>query len=306
MTRLLGDVGPSELRRALKHQQLYLDLGPFRTRLGMVEPNAITFFQKQYANCPVVVGGEHVADHTLRLRAPNRVRRYLKPQIMPDPGFAFPTVPLPARLSPLTLEMGLNLCVALQCFRFLIFHAGVVAKGDNAIVITARSGGGKSTLTAALMEQGYRLLSDEFAILNLESARLQPYPRPVSLKNESIDVVKALTDEGAVSATLTGTPKGKIAYRRARHNDLEAMQTTARPRLVVIPKFQTGALPTTKPLDTADAAMQLIASSPNYQVIGEQGFQTLMTMLDGIQAFEMTYGSTEDSLRLIAELEAAL
>ena len=301
-TEKLGAFGAGEITDALKAGQLALYLGPFVTSLKIAHKGAIAFFQDMYRDCPVSLGGDVLADYSLALKAPNRFRRYVRKQIVPDPGFYFPSVPLPAHMAPLALEMGLNLCVALQCFRHLIFHAGVVEKDGAGVMIAAASGGGKSTLTAALMQEGARLLSDEFAILDMAAGALKAYPRPVSLKNTSIDVVSDFAGAGAVGGRLTGTPKGAVAYRRARDSDIAAMDRDSVPKLILFPKFTAEAAPKAVRLEPADAAMQLIASSPNYHVIGRKAFDALMTMMDGMAAYELEYGSTEDSLGLVDDL----
>lgn len=292
----------TDVIRALASGALTLDLGPFLTRMKLSDTRSVSFFLDMYAACPVIVDETVLSDFSLCLRPPNPFRKFFRRQIVPDPGFQFPAAPLPVRMAPLALEMGLNLSVALQCFRYAIFHAGVVAYGEDALMISAKSGGGKSTLTAALMEEGWRLLSDEFAILDLDTSSLKAYPRPVSLKNASIDVVKSFAGRDQVSATLHDTPKGSIAYRRPRPSDIEAMDRAAKPRLILFPTFVEGGVAESREIDLADAAMQLIASSPNYQVIGEAAFTGLMTMLEGMKAYEIEYGSTEDSLALVREL----
>lgn len=298
----LSTLRKPDVVRALNRGTLVLDLGPFLTRIKLSDARSIDFFLDMYAACPVMVGEDVLSDFSLSLRPPNLFRNFFRRQIVPDPGFQFPAVPLPVHMSPLALEMGLNLSVALQCFRYAIFHAGVVAQGDDALIIAAKSGGGKSTLTAAMMEEGWRLLSDEFAILDMDAALLKAYPRPVSLKNTSIEVVRGFAGADQVSDVLHDTPKGSIAYRRPRQGDIEAMGKSAKPRLILFPTFVEGGAAESREIDLAGAAMQLIASSPNYQVIGEKAFTGLMAVLDGMKAYEIEYGTTEDSLALVRDL----
>ena len=151
-------------------------------------------------------------------------------------------------MAALAFEMGLNLSVALKCCRFVTIHAGVVANEQGGIIMSAESGGGKSTLTAALMCEGYRLFSDEFALVSLTSGDLNPYPRPISLKQESIPIVRELAGGDRVSAPLTGTPKGNISYCRVNKQDIEAEKHTAKARLVLFPRFALGANPQARKL----------------------------------------------------------
>ncbi|WP_417451695.1 HprK-related kinase A [Kordiimonas sp.] len=298
----LATVGMAQARQALARGRLNLHLGPFVTALQSRGAVLFDYFQDMYRDCPVTIGSDALVDYSLRVGAPNVVRRYFRPQVVPDPGFHFPAMPLPSHMAPLALEMGMNLSAALQCFRFVIFHAGVVAKGDEAVLVAAHSGGGKSTLTAALMENGYRLLSDEFAVLRRSEPKLQPYPRPVSLKNASIDVVRELAGPGEISMRMDGTPKGAVAYRRARASDIEAMNKTATPRLLVFPRYVERSPAEVKKIEAGDAAMRLVAGSPNYQVTGRAGFESTMAMMDRLTSYEITYGNTEDSVRLVNEL----
>lgn len=304
MTVALGTLSRGEAVRALKSGEMRLHLGPFVTALKTNNRSVVDYFLDIYSDCPVSIGGGELADYYLNVGAPNLLRRFIRRQVLPDPGFHFPTLPLPDHMGPLALEMGMNLSAALQCFRFIMFHAGVVAKGGNAVMIAAHSGGGKSTLTAAMMEAGYRLLSDEFAVLRRDRNALMPYPRPVSLKNASVDVVRQMAGQDAMSTVLEGTPKGTIAYRRARASDIELMHEEAVPKLLIFPKYVEGEKPERRAVEPADAAMRLIAGSPNYQVVAGAAFDSTMTMMHGLKCYEISYGNTADSVALVEELFA--
>lgn len=62
---------------------------------------------------------------------------------------------------------------------FSIIHAGVVAKGDSALVISGPSGSGKSTMIAALMESGFHFLSDDFCPIHEGTRQVHPFPRTI-------------------------------------------------------------------------------------------------------------------------------
>lgn len=81
-----------------------------------------------------------------------------------------------------TLESNLRLYVAEMTRRRVFVHAGVVGVGKQAIIIPARSMGGKSTLTAAFIRAGATYYSDEYAVLD-SRGRVHPYPKPISIRN---------------------------------------------------------------------------------------------------------------------------
>jgi len=69
--------------------------------------------------------------------------------------------------------------------RYVIVHAGVVAWGGRAIVIPGRSFSGKSTLTAALLNEGARYFSDEYALVDDEGF-VHPFRRPLHLRQPTV------------------------------------------------------------------------------------------------------------------------
>lgn len=290
-------------RQALERGSLTLSLGPFSHLLS----GWSSFLQEYLADVYQDYRFHHtppdVTEIILNLGAPNVFRRYVRRQVVPDPGFEVPAVPLPLSMAPLAFEMGLNLSVALKCCRFVTVHAGVVADKDGAIVMSASSGAGKSTLTAALMQEGYRLFSDEFALIDLDDAQIHPYPRPISLKQQSIDVVKDLVGAERLSPVISGTPKGDIAYCRPSRNDLEADQRKIPVKLLLFPNFEQGARPLARQLNPAEAIMRLIPASTNYSLLGEPAYRAVVALARQARAYEITYGTTQQSLNLIADLK---
>jgi HprK-related kinase A len=198
--------------------------------------------------------------------------------------------------------MGMNLAVALKCCRYVNLHAAVVANDKGGILINAQSGGGKSTLAAALMEEGFRLMSDEFGLLDFDGCQLHGYPRPVSLKDRSINIVTELAGHDWMSERFTDTPKGDIAYRRVRPSDLEAALNPVEAKLIIFPVFGNGAPGVIKRLEPSEVLMRLIPASTNYHLLGERAFVALTNMVKSCQAFEIQYGSTSTSLEIMKDL----
>ena len=68
--------------------------------------------------------------------------------------------------------LGPVLAVLLRQRGFLVLHASAVMADGQALLFVGGSGWGKSTLAAALCEQGYRLLADDVTAINLNT----PHP----------------------------------------------------------------------------------------------------------------------------------
>lgn len=302
MTSAVAQLPRASLRRALRQGSFTLPLGPFSHLISGASGALLDFLEDTYRDYPVLLAPDDVTDILLNLKAPNLLRRYIRPQISPDPGFEVPAVPLPRRMAALAFEMGMNLSVALKCCRFVTVHAGVVADAEGAILMSAASGAGKSTLTAAMLQQGYRLFSDEFALIRLGEPKLYAYPRPISLKRETIPIVREMMGADWLSPTLSGTPKGDIAYCRARPSDIAMAGVPADAKLILFPGYEQGAAPLARKLEPAEAFMRLIAGSTNYSLLGEPAFEALSALVERAPAYELRYGSTAQSLQLVSDL----
>jgi hypothetical protein len=70
------------------------------------------------------------------------------------------------------------------------FHAAMVADGDHGIMLCAPRESGKSTLAAYLIARGFGLLTDEPALLHLDTCSVSSLCLPVSLKEGSWTVLQ--------------------------------------------------------------------------------------------------------------------
>jgi hypothetical protein len=201
------------------------------------------------------------------------------------------------------LEWGLNWCVSAHCHQYLVIHAAVIARGGLAVVLPAPSGSGKSTLCAGLVYGGgWRLLSDELALVDPASGEVTPLARPVSLKNASIDVIRRFAPQAALSPVVHDTQKGSVAHLQAPADSVRRAAEPARPRWVVLPRYEAGAKAVLAPLPRGQAFMQLADSAFNYDLHGAEGFRVLADLVEGCGCYEFTYADLEDAVRIFDAL----
>ncbi len=234
------DLSEQDIRQRLTSDGLYFRLGGFTTRMRSCYPGMIHDFQRLYGPCEADTGDTEITDFNLNLFAPSRLRQMFRRQVMADVEGPGPFIPLPADLSLLMMETALNWCVASRIRNMLILHSAVVEKGGKAVILPGESGSGKSTLAAALVSRGWRLLSDEFALIRLSDGLVMPYPRPISLKNESIPRMRELFPDGTFVGPFEGTPKGTISYLAPPRSAIENDQTPASARRGRLPDLQGG------------------------------------------------------------------
>lgn len=215
---------------------------------------------------------------------------------------------LPASMYLPMMEWGLNWTIAHRLHAWLVLHAGVVARRDRALLMPAFSGVGKSTLTAALMCHGYRLLSDEFCALDPATGRVMPLLRPVCLKNDSIDRIAERWPERPIGPRTEGTHKGTVAHLAPTPVSVAARKRSARPRFVVFPRYRPGEPTTLEPVAAPSAFVKLSGNAFNYSLLGEAGFVALTDLLARCRIYELRYSGFDEAFEridaLFAEAEA--
>ncbi|MEO5734967.1 MAG: HprK-related kinase A, partial [Rubrivivax sp.] len=178
-------------------------------------------------------------------------------------------------------------------------------RGGRVLILPAPPGSGKSTLCAGLAVRGWRLLSDELAMVSPSDGLVTPLARPISLKNASIDVIRAFAPEAILNEPTRDTFKGTVSHMQPHPAHVARAAERAQPRWVVFPKYVAGAAPQLTPRGKADSLLELGRNSFNYSVLGLAGFETLARMVDTCDCFDFSYSRLDDAARVFDELAQA-
>jgi HprK-related kinase A len=276
-----------------------LQVGPVAFRIGSQWRGPVAALRRLYADYPEPLG---LCDFTVRLEAQRPWRRWLRPSVAIGGDYVLPdAAPLPLAQGLLAAEMGMNLQMALGQKTYLLLHAASVEKDGRALLMTGHSGAGKSTLGALLGERGWRFMGDEFALLGLDDGLLYPFPRAVSLKNESLALFADM-DPGRLGPVLSGTPKGTIRHLRPNADAVARMDEAARPVLILFPRFGSDLEPAVRDVGAAEAFMRLTQASTNYVALGERGFDSLARLVGGVPSKAIDYADTAQAEALVDAL----
>ncbi|WP_299084329.1 HprK-related kinase A [uncultured Paraglaciecola sp.] len=233
-------------------------------------------------------------DFCISLKYSSILRSIIKPQVSFYCDQHSPFKPLNATQAYALLEWGLNWCIAAHDYTRLIVHAAVLVKNNKAIIFPARPGSGKSTLTAYLALSGWRLYSDEMAIIELESGLVNPLYRPVCLKNDSIDLVKTWFPKSQMTTVCKDTQKGDVAHLKGSSWRNFSEYVPVEIVGVVFPKYNKHKELTIYQLDQLDAFKTLSENAFNYGVIGYQGFKAVDRVIKKAALFEIEYNDLSD------------
>jgi HprK-related kinase A len=302
---IVEDLAPPELDRCLRQGGLRLRTGPvvtnIRSPLSAVR-RGIALHYSQHAVEP----DSGFVDFHISVKRPRSVRRWVGKQVVFDFDGSQPFAPLPGGQGFALLEWGLNWCVSSQCHQYLIVHAAVLERGGRALILPAASGSGKSTLCAGLVfGGGWRLLSDELALIDPANGHVVPLPRPLSLKNESIDVLHGFAPAALFGDVVHETSKGRVAHVQPPADGVLRASQIALPAWVVLPRFVAGAPAQLRPLSRARGFMALVDNAFNYNVHGRAGFAAFGDVIDRSACHEFSYSSLAEAVAVFDELARA-
>lgn len=292
----LLQLSPSELRQRLAGQGVWLRTGPFSLRVQSRIPSVAKGLVDLYGQFETRDSHQAFADFHVELNSPTALRRWFRPQVDFSFDGSLPFKPLPLDQAYPMLEWGLNWCVSMHAHQYLIIHAAVVEKNGLAAILPAPPGSGKSTLTAGLVLSGWRLLSDELTLIDRQTGLIQPLPRPVSLKNQSIDVIRQFSPDAFINRASHDTAKGTVAHMRPPKESVRRQHEPAQPGWVIFPKWTANADTLLTPRSRAQTFMFLAENAFNYSHLGADGFRVGTALIERADCYDFQYSQLQEAV----------
>ena len=298
---LLRELSRNEVAARLKGDGVRVRMGPFVLKLGTTLPELIDPIHLLYHHYRVEPADAfadfdiHVGPRTLRQRL---LGKHVEFRLENMKKFD----PFERRIALPMLEWIVNWCVFTRPHQYLILHSAVVERHGHAVILPGQPGAGKSTLCAALNLRGWRLLSDEVAMMRAPDIQLIPVPRPIGLKEGSIDVIRRFEPTAVLGPSTPGTRKGTVAHIQVDAMSLQRASETAAPRLIVFPSWRKDAPVELKPYSKARALYRIASDAFNFSILGSTGFETLASLVDACDCHTLTYGHLDEAIATLNQL----
>ncbi|MDP2370730.1 HprK-related kinase A [Rhodoferax sp.] len=291
----LSELAEADLRARLRGVGLRLSCGPFNFRILSPVDAIADGLRLLYADYRLPTDAAFI-DFTVTIERSTGIRRFWHPQVKFAYDGTYPFVPMQADHAFPLLEWAMNWCISSHADHYLMLHAAVLERDGFAVVMPAPPGSGKSTLCAGLASRGWRLLSDELALHSLTDGLLTPLARPISLKNESLDVIRAFYPGVVLNQVTHHTSKGSVSHMLVPSEHLARVGERARPRWVVFPKYVPRASAQLSSRSKAQSLLALGANSFNYSVLGLTGFEALSALVSNCDCYDFQYSQLEQAV----------
>ena len=297
----IGALSRDAVRQALAGPGLRFCTGPFVFNLRSPLKHVADFIGQTYRDHRLAPDDAFVDFHA-RVRPVRGLRSMIRAQAVFDLDGMEPFHPLALQQAVALTEWGMNWCIYSHAHYYLIIHGAVLERDGRAVLLPAPSGSGKSTLCAALMLSGWRLLSDELIIIDPQSGHIRPVCRPVSLKNESVNVIARFSPDAEITEPIPDTSKGTVAHLKPSSESCARDREVVLPRWVVFPRYQAGSSLQVSPVSRANMFMALVENAFNYHVLGRAGFELLARVADGLEGLNAQYDDLSSVISRINEL----
>jgi HprK-related kinase A len=280
-----------------------VSLGPFLVRVRSDLTGVRDYLNRLYSDFPFAVGAGGHFD--IALVASGGVRRWIRPQANLIVNGERPFLPLPGNLAGAGFEWSLNWCVGNQAHRWVAVHAAVLERNGRAMILSGASGAGKSTLCAALALKGWRLFSDEFALIDPDTGLLTPLPRPIALKNASIEIIRHRSADAVFSPEDVDIEGARFVHMRPPPESVRRAREGAAPAWVIVPRWVAGRTTTLEPLPKARALLRLTDQSFNYNYLGARGFECVAELVRRSECYTLEYSDLDDVLTRLESVTAS-
>lgn len=294
----------NDLRLAIrKPKGLSLAIGPFVIRIQSSINTVSDGIATLYSDFSIHEFDKEFADFHISMKPQCGLRRWFYPQVHFYLDGKRPFKPLPFNHSYAFFEWGLNWCITMNAHQFMIMHAAVVEKGGFALMLPGAPGAGKSTLCAGLISRGWRLLSDELTMFPVSDvSQVVPVPRPVGLKNESINVIRRFSPDAIFGPVSHDTSKGTVVHLRPSQDSVQRSNEPAEPKFVVFPRYKSGSESQLIPRPKSSSFIEMARQSFNYNVLGETGFDCLTDVITRCDCYDFEYSDLNDAVQIMNKL----
>lgn len=290
----VGSLTAQAFEKTLRGDGLPVRMGPFDALIRVRARGICAPLYSLYVDYPLL-DRDRVFSFHADLEERWDLRRWSRKVRFSVDGLA-PHEDMPAEHALPVLEWGINLVVAMRFQALLMLHSAVVERNGQAVLMPAAPGHGKSTLCAAMVHRGWRLLSDEFGLVRPGTTEMIPLPRPMPLKNESIDVLRRFAPNAVLGPEIPGTRKGTVAHVKPPADSVVLGDEAATPAFIVFPRWQQGARLSLVELPPSEGFMQLATHAFNYEALGQQGFETVRDLVRRCRCFQLVYSDLAEAL----------
>ena len=180
----------------------------------------------------------------------------------------------------------------------LVMHAGAVARDGRAVVLPGSSNRGKSTLTTALVRDGFGYLTDEAAAIDA-TGTCRPFAKAIALDPGSFSLFPDLEPAGSGEGLETQIRRREWHVAPDRVGPIAAAAPVG---AIVCPHWRAGATTRVAQLSPTEALHSLLSDTFDFAAGGQPVFEILTDLVSRVPVYRLGYGRLDEAVRAVDEL----
>lgn len=189
--------------------------------------------------------------------------------------------------------------------QYYLLHSAILVKRGKAVLLPGVSKSGKSTMTIALLKEGFKYISDEIAAIDLNTLGASGFPRAIVMRDKTLSLFPHLGPEinhlryklvvsGKVREVHYGVPSGK---------NVAAMKKFYPISVIVFPHYKwkgDACLSEIKP--PSASLFDLMQCSLNQRRLKEKGFKTAARLVRQAKCYSLQTKDLAKACEIINDL----
>lgn len=181
----------------------------------------------------------------------------------------------------------------------LLLHAAAAERDGWGVVLPGAMEAGKTTIVAGLVRAGLRYLTDEVTAIDPERLWVHPYPKALSVDPGSWEVLADLEPAVPDGARPFLPDQWQVVPASVRPG---AVAPGARPRLVVLPRYEPGAALRLTALSRADALVAVSGCAFRFSDDPVGVLQALAGVLGACDTYELVHSDLRAAVGAVTGL----
>lgn len=179
-----------------------------------------------------------------------------------------------------------------------VFHASAVSNGKKSMLFLGDSGNGKSTSLALLQANGFTCIADDFVPVDVKNQEVYSFPSAISIKKNSVPVLKELYPELEASAEYHLKALNKVV-RYLPPNNSDYTKHLPCKALIFI-KYQPAVELEVQSISNIEAFEQLVPDS--WLSPKAENAQVFLEWFSKLPCYKITYSNNKKMITTVTQL----
>jgi hypothetical protein len=189
---------------------------------------------------------------------------------------------------------------------FLAFHAAAVARAGRCLLMPGTGGVGKTSLTAALLCEGFQYLSDDVTLLDAQPLSARGLPYSLCIKESALDPLSRYYPKLPQLPIYKRKDGKQVRYLSPPDGTYNWNKGKGYPvRWIVFPNYRPNAQTALGPLNRPEALRRLMAHAARPRHLSRAAIFDLVHWIRSVDCFDLSMASLPEAVERLQALVRA-